>query len=63
MLLEHGAVVNGRGHYGKTPLHFAVENGRTEVLRLLLDHGADANARDESDRTPSHWGHIWDIKR
>jgi len=56
-------VVNGRGHYGKTPLHFAVENGRTEVLRLLLDHGADANARDESDRTPSHWGHIWDIKR
>jgi hypothetical protein len=30
--LERDAVVNGRGNYGRTPLHWAAENGRIEVV-------------------------------
>ena len=39
-----------------TALHWAAENNRLEVARLLLEGGADIEARDEvgwQDRDPS----------
>ena len=29
-----------------TPLHYAAENGHTEVVSLLLEKGADIEAKD-----------------
>jgi ankyrin repeat protein len=32
---------------GKTPLHYAVEKGRAEVVSLLLGRGANIDAEDQ----------------
>jgi ankyrin repeat protein len=57
MLLDSGALVDARrGNYRRTPLHWAAENGQTEIMRLLLEHGADTNVRDEDCDTPSRLG-------
>ena len=45
LLYSHGAVVDVRGDYERTPLYVA-SNGQVDILRWLLDHGADANARN-----------------
>ena len=56
LLIGRGAVVNARGDFGKTPLHYAVMDGNpqtteiargTEIVRMLIAAGADVNARDE----------------
>lgn len=36
---------------GRAALHYAVENGRLEVVELLLEKGADPNLQDEQGRT------------
>ncbi len=55
MLLERGAlaVIDAPGLRGRTPLHWAVQNGKSQVVQLLLESGANVNARDESGGTPS----------
>ncbi len=55
-LLEVGAVVNSpsRNPMRVMPLHSAVANRRTEIVKLLLDHGADVNATQADDFTPLH---------
>ncbi len=35
-------------------LHWAAENGLTDIARLLLDQGADVNAPDNFSNTPLH---------
>jgi ankyrin repeat protein len=46
---------------GRTPLHWAAEAGRTNVVVLLLKRGANPNLGDEGGFTPLHsaafWGH------
>ena len=42
------------GQGGWTPLHLAVAEGRTEVVRLLVEAGADLSARTEHGRDPLH---------
>lgn len=37
------------------PLSFAMEQGHTEVVRLLLNAGADPNTQDDLKRTLLHW--------
>lgn len=39
MLLNHSSVnvINTTDHYGQTPLHFAAENGKEDMVHLLLD--------------------------
>jgi ankyrin repeat protein len=38
-----------------TPLHFAVEIGREDIVELLLTNKADVNARDKNGNTPLHF--------
>ena len=35
-------------------LHWAAENGLTQIARQLLDQGSDVNARDNFSNTPLH---------
>ncbi len=54
MLLGHGADVNARCAYQKTPLHHAIEKGNDSMVSFLLAAGADYEARDIAERTPLH---------
>jgi ankyrin repeat protein len=49
LLIKHGADVNARDVFRKTPLHFARS---PDAAKLLIKHGADVNARDVYGRTP-----------
>jgi hypothetical protein len=40
-LLQKGANVNARDHYGHTPLMRAIRYGHVDVVRILMAHGAD----------------------
>ena len=44
---------------GNTPLHFAIEYNKPEVVALLLDRGADINAHTEFGWTPLHYATIF----
>ncbi len=47
-LLLLGADINGRGRFGKTPLHYAVaSNGDSSLIKELINRGADVNARGD----------------
>ena len=37
---------------GRTALHYAAENGHSNIVALLLVHGADSNVVDSDGRTP-----------
>ena len=54
MLLGHGADVNARCLYQKSPLHHAIEKGNNAMVSFLLAAGADFEARDIAERTPLH---------
>jgi len=55
-LLKKGAEVNSpsRNAMRVMPLHSAVANRRTEIVKQLLDHGADVNVTQADDFTPLH---------
>lgn len=44
--------INAANGEGKTPLHIAVQNGRTLFLKELMGAGANVNARDVNGNTP-----------
>lgn len=46
LMLDHGADVNGRDQFGRTPLMYAAISDvfPVEVVKLLIEHGADVNA-------------------
>ena len=52
VLLLHGANVNARDSEGKTPLHFAAQQGTLQAVEWLLKNGADVNAKDNKGVTP-----------
>ena len=49
-----GSTVERDGHSGWTPLHIAVAECQTEIVRFLVGDGADLGARTEHRRTPLH---------
>ena len=52
---DHPEDINARDEHGRTPLHWASWNYRTESVKLLLAMpGVDVNARDEDGETPLH---------
>lgn len=52
MLLAHGANPNFKDQFGQTALHYAVQMGNSELVKLLLDNKADPNAVDNNGITP-----------
>jgi len=49
LLITAGIDINKHGEQGYTPLHYAVEHGHYDIVRLLLDSGANPFARTEGD--------------
>ena len=47
-LISHGADVNARNEWGKTPLMWASFNGHAKVVEALLDAGADKELKATS---------------
>ncbi len=52
LLIEKGALIEGKTKYGTTPLHVAAAAGQDYLVNLLLDKGADIEALDNNNRTP-----------
>jgi len=50
ILIAHGANVNAKGNFGKTPLELG--SWSVDCVRILLKSGADANAADVQGETP-----------
>ncbi len=50
-IIKYGADVNYKNKKGKTPLMYAAEKGRKEIVNLLLENGADVNAADNFGNT------------
>ena len=50
--LKEGYPVCIRNEAGMTPLHLAVQNGRTAAARLLISRGADVLTKDKQGRLP-----------
>ena len=40
---------------GRTALHHAVKERRTETVKLLISKNADVNAKDDRGDTPLNW--------
>lgn len=44
-LIQNGANVNQANVFGKTPLFYAIEFNRLDIIKLLLDNGANVNQK------------------
>lgn len=51
---QEGNDINTRDYVGRTPLHLAVVNGRTDAVKLLVDNGARLIARLLDGRAALH---------
>lgn len=56
LLLDHGACINRRDKFGRSPLWFAsCYSDKIDIVRLLLDRGAWISSADfETGRSPLH---------
>ena len=61
-LIEQGQNVNAQDQFGRTSLHFAVEEQSRTGLRTLLQLGANPELRDSCDATP-FWHAVYWNKR
>ena len=52
LLHRHGAAVDIRGEYGRTPLYCSSIDGLVDIMRWLLNHGADTNVLRNGGWTP-----------
>ena len=43
-LLNQGADINLRNHFGITPIYVGVSTGSESIVRTLLEHNADPNS-------------------
>ena len=60
-LLDHGAVIDAKGVFGATGLHWAAINGHRKTVELLIARGASLIIRDERfDSTPEGWANEGD---
>lgn len=55
-LLDRGAVIDAKGVFGGTALHWAAINGKKEMVEFLVARGASLNLKDATfDATPEGW--------
>jgi ankyrin repeat protein len=54
-LLNHGAALEVKDQWDRTPLHRSALHGYTTTTALLLVHGADTETKDKDGLTPLHW--------
>lgn len=52
ILVEYGVNINVRDGSGRTPLHWACQEGYTDIVDLLVENGAQMNVQDEDGQTP-----------
>jgi hypothetical protein len=52
-LIESGCDLNEKS-FGEMPLHYAANNGHTDIVELLLKAGANPNGKDDAGETPLH---------
>jgi len=52
LLKNHPSIVNARGNFNSTPLHWAALKGHMDMVDMLLSFGADIDTTDDSLRTP-----------
>ena len=60
-IVAHGPDVNARGCYGRTPLHYAVHEGRmisVPIVALLMGLGADPSLKDDNGFSVEDWAKI-----
>ena len=55
LIQRNNNIINDRGAFLNSPLHYAVFKGNNVIMRLLLQSGADVNAQNLSGDTPLHW--------
>ncbi len=67
LLIEAGAEVEALDRWGRTPLHWAAQFGRADVVDLLLRAGAGVDRQASDGATPLHWaaqeGHAGVVQR
>eukprot|EP01130_Rhizamoeba_saxonica_P013237 TRINITY_DN5622_c0_g1_i2.p1 TRINITY_DN5622_c0_g1~~TRINITY_DN5622_c0_g1_i2.p1 ORF type:complete len:738 (+),score=157.21 TRINITY_DN5622_c0_g1_i2:447-2660(+) len=54
LLINRGANIDGIGHLGQAPLHWAAMNGRASIAKFLLENGADPLLQTDKGYTPIH---------
>lgn len=47
-----GILIKAKGQDGRTPLHWAVAEGRKAMVQMLLRNGAEVNSEDNAGQTP-----------
>jgi ankyrin repeat protein len=62
-LIRVGANIDHRNGFGKTALHYAVEQNNVKVAKALIDAGANVNLKDNMGRTPLHEAYNFEAKR
>lgn len=54
-MIDKGLDINSRDKEGRTLLHIATQNGRTDIMDLLLTMGANINEEDYQGNTDLHY--------
>ncbi|XP_022138230.1 acyl-CoA-binding domain-containing protein 1-like [Momordica charantia] len=58
--VENGVSVNTKDSEGRTPLHWAVDRGHSNVVELLVSKNADIDVKDVDGQTPLHYAVVCD---
>jgi ankyrin repeat protein len=58
-LIAHGADVNKKNDFGRTPLFWAARNSNKKYMRRLIQNGANINERGDDGDTPLNWAVRW----
>ncbi|MGL9761993.1 MAG: ankyrin repeat domain-containing protein [Wolbachia sp.] len=61
-LVKQGVVINAKDTDGWTALHYAVNNGRIDIVRILLTNRADVTQVTNKSNTPLHIAVLKDHK-